>query len=149
MADGKTYGITFPFKDSFDGKYLDLTDYTPEEIRTDLIHLLLTRKGSRYYLPDFGTRLYEYLFEPLDGPTFSSIEAEIRESVNQYMPNLKLTNITITTADDNDLNAGDTANSNTFLVPGPGVPEYTAKIRIDYQNTNNTFATSDFVVLVL
>lgn len=149
MANGKSYGIQFPFALPTKGSYVEITETADAEIRTDLIHLLLTRKGSRYYLPDFGTRLYEYLFEPLDGPTFSSIEAEIRESVNRYMPNLKLTNITITTADDNDLNAGDTANSNTFLVPGPGVPEYTAKIRIDYQNTNNTFATSDFVVLVL
>jgi len=149
MANGKSYGVQFPFALPTKGSYVEITETADAEIRTDLIHLLLTRKGSRYYLPDFGTRLYEYLFEPLDGPTFSSIEAEIRESVNRYMPNLKLTNITITTADDNDLNAGDTANSNTFLVPGPGVPEYTAKIRIDYQNTNNTFATSDFVVLVL
>lgn len=149
MANGKSYGVQFPFGLPTKGTYVQITETADAEIRTDLIHLLLTRKGSRYYLPDFGTRLYEYLFEPLDGPTFSSIEAEIRESVGRYMPNLKLTNISITTADDNDLNAGDVANSNTFLVPGPGVPEYTAKIRIDYQNTNNTFATSDFVVLVL
>ena len=63
MANGITYGITFPFRDSFNGKYLDLTDYASEEVRTNLIHLLLTRKGSRYYLPDFGSRLYEYIFE--------------------------------------------------------------------------------------
>ena len=40
MANGKTYGITFPFRNSFDGKFLDLTDTSDEEIRTDLIHLL-------------------------------------------------------------------------------------------------------------
>lgn len=73
MADGTTYGLTFPFRDSFDGKYLDLSDYNDEEVRSNLIHLLLSRKGSRYYLPDFGTRLYEFIFEPLDGPTFSEI----------------------------------------------------------------------------
>ena len=66
MANGKTYGLTFPFVDSFDGKYLDLTDFPAEEVRSNLIHLLLTRKGSRYFLPDFGTRLLEYIFEPLD-----------------------------------------------------------------------------------
>jgi hypothetical protein len=32
MANGKTYGVTFPFRDSFDGKYLDLSDYEDEEI---------------------------------------------------------------------------------------------------------------------
>ena len=60
MADGRTYGISFPFMDSFNGQYLNLTQYAKEEVRTDLIHLLLTRKGSRYFLPDFGTRLLEF-----------------------------------------------------------------------------------------
>ena len=48
MADGKTYGLTFPFVESYNGKYLDLSDYPAEEIRSNLIHLLLTRKGTRY-----------------------------------------------------------------------------------------------------
>ena len=65
MSNGKTYGIAFPFNISNQGKYLRLTQTANDEIRTDLIHLLLTRKGSRYFLPDFGTRLYEYIFEYL------------------------------------------------------------------------------------
>jgi phage baseplate assembly protein W len=84
MANGFTYGINFPFKDSYEGNYLSLSQ-TDEEIRSNLIHLLLTRKGTRYYLPDFGTRLYEYLFEPLDGPTFSDLESEIRDSVSEFI----------------------------------------------------------------
>jgi phage baseplate assembly protein W len=75
MANGTTYGINFPFRNSLTGNYLDLSETKDEEVRTNLIHLLLTRKGTRYFLPDFGTRLYEYIFEPLDGPTFSEIEA--------------------------------------------------------------------------
>ncbi len=47
MALGNTYGINFPFADSQTGKYLFLTQTADEEIRTDLIHLLLTRKGTR------------------------------------------------------------------------------------------------------
>ena len=65
MADGRTYGINFPFNDSRNGKYLSLSNDAAQEIRTDLIHLLLTRKGTRYYLPDFGTRLYEFIFESI------------------------------------------------------------------------------------
>ena len=63
MADGRTYGISFPFRQSNVGDYLLLTQQSDEEIRTDLLHLILTRKGSRYYLPDFGTRIYEFIFE--------------------------------------------------------------------------------------
>ncbi len=76
MADGRTYGINFPFRDSSRGDYLQLTQTVAEEIKADLIHLILTRKGSRYYLPDFGTRIYEFIFEPFDGLTFQAIESD-------------------------------------------------------------------------
>jgi len=99
MADGITYGINFPFRDSVKGDYLQLTELESQEIKADLIHLLLTRKGSRYYLPDFGTRLYEFLFEPFDGLTFDAIESDIRDAVATYMPNLLLNQITISPAD--------------------------------------------------
>ena len=95
MATGISYGITFPFRDSFVGRYLDVSDTNQEEIRNSLIHLLLTRKGSRYYLPTFGTRLYEYIFEPLDGPTFSEIESDIRDAIGEFLPNLIVTEIKI------------------------------------------------------
>ena len=88
MADGTTYGLQFPFADSFKGDYLQLTEYRAQEIRADLLNLLLTRKGSRYYLPEFGTRLYEFIFEPLDGLTFQAIESDIRDAIQRFMPNL-------------------------------------------------------------
>ena len=90
MPTSSTYGIDFPFQDSRDGYYLQLTPTTEDEIKSNLIHLLLTRKGSRYFLPDFGTTLYEYIFEPLDNITFDSIQSEIREQVIKYIPNLKM-----------------------------------------------------------
>jgi hypothetical protein len=42
MADGKTYGINFPFLDSTLGTYFDLSQNTDQEIRSNLVHLLLT-----------------------------------------------------------------------------------------------------------
>jgi len=151
MANGKTYGITFPFRDSFDGKYLDTTDYADQEIRSDLIHLLLTRKGARYFLPDFGTRLYEYIFEPLDGPTFNQIEAEIRDSVEKYIPNLQIDNIRVYAATE-DFNSQSTTTqneitNNTFDIPKKNYIEYTAKVKIDYTITSDVFNKSDFVII--
>lgn len=150
MANGTTYGINFPFKDSFDGKYLDLSTQTDEEIRTNLIHLLLSRKGSRYYLPDFGTRLYEFIFEPMDGPTFSEIDSEIRESVKEYIPNILITNISITPASEGEENKGTYINGEderVFRVSGIGTKEHTAKVKIDYKLTDDVFNTSDFVII--
>jgi phage baseplate assembly protein W len=154
MADGITYGINFPFRDSRKGDYLQLTELESQEIKADLIHLLLTRKGTRYYLPEFGTRLYEFLFEPFDGLTFNAIESDIRDAVSQFMPNLLLNNITITPADPQEevdiatgQNVVGSSESSIYRFPGKSTSEYTAKIRIDYSTDKNTFSQSDFVII--
>ena len=150
MANGITYGVNFPFRESYVGKYLDVSDSTDEEVRSNLIHLLLTRKGYRYYLPDFGTRLYEYIFEPLDGPTFSEIEGEIRDSVEKYMPGVQITNISITDASLGEEDKGTFINPDgerEFKVQGISEKEHTAKIKIDYKVTNQAFESSDFVII--
>jgi phage baseplate assembly protein W len=151
MGDGTTYGINFPFRDSVRGDYLDLTNTANQEIRADLINLLLTRKGARYFLPDFGTRLYEYIFEPMDGLTFDAIESDIRANVEKYIPNLLLNRITIEPLDPKEeaedqleINA---QTSQVYRYPGKGTAEYTAKIKIEYSVQDSTFATSDFVII--
>jgi phage baseplate assembly protein W len=151
MANGLTYGLTFPFSQSYQGKYLGTTETSDNEIRSNLVHLLLTRKGTRYFLPDFGTRLYEYIFEPLDGPTFSDIESEIRDSVGRYLPGILVTNISITEATKDDENVGATyinsEGQREYRVPGLAQKEYTAKVKIDYKITASAFESSDFVII--
>ena len=152
MAAGTTYGLNFPFRDSKRGDYLELTQFEAQEVKADLIHLLLTRKGTRYYLPDFGTRLYEYIFEPMDGPTYSEIEAEIRDSVKEYIPGITITNISVTAASDGEEDKGSYVNGNderVFRVPGIGTKEHTAKIKIDYLLNDDAFSSSDFVIINL
>ena len=154
MADGITYGIEFPFRDSNRGDYLLLTQDERQQIKSDLIHLLLTRKGSRYYLPEFGTRLYEFLFEPFDGLTFNAIESDIRDAIENFMPNLLVNSLSITPADPQeevDIATGQnfvgTSESSIYRFPGKGTAEYTAKIRIDYSTNGSTFGGSDFVII--
>lgn len=150
MANGITYGISFPFVDSFTGRYLDVTNSTEGEIRANLVHLLLTRKGSRYFLPDFGTRLYEYIFEPLDGPTFSDIESEIRDTVRTYMPNLQVINVTVEPASLGLEDKGYTINQyneREFKVTNISTLEHTARIKIDYRITDSAFESQDFIIL--
>ena len=151
MANGKTYGINFPFQDSKDGKYLSLSQTTDEEIRTDLLHLILTRKGSRYYLPDFGTRIYEFIFEPMDGPTFDAIKADVRQAVDKYIPNLQINDISIQPYLEAEPLPGeinyDELGGQIYKVAGQGTQEYTAKLRIDYTIVNGTFSSKDFVII--
>ena len=152
MANGITYGINFPFLQSPKGNYLRLTETTDEEIRTDLVHLLLTRRGSRYFLPDFGTRLYEYIFEPLDGATFEDIRSEIEEQISTYIPNLTINNITIEPYTDTDEVEGQLdyellGQASIYRIPGANTVEYSAKIKIDYTNENKAFGSRQFVII--
>jgi phage baseplate assembly protein W len=133
----KTYGVNFPFGDSDNGDFLKLTE-TPElEVKSNLIHLLLTRKGSRYYLPDFGTNLYQYIFEPLDDITMGKIEDEINDAVEKYIPNLTINKIAIQKFYD-DIEYVD----NDKL-------QHTIKINLDYTVNSRTFQSSGTVTLLL
>lgn len=145
-----TYGVDFPFRDSLVGDYVRMTETPEQEIRADLIHLLLTRKGSRYFLPDFGTRLYQYIFEQNDSITFSHIEEEIREAVKKYIPNLDITSINITDAEldeDEPKSVSEQTDERLFRVSSASDKPYTAKVKINYTVNNGTFGSSDFVII--
>ena len=150
MANGVTYGLNFPFRDSRRGDYLELTEFESQQIKSDLIHLLLTRKGSRYYLPDFGTRLYEYIFDQNDVVTFGLIEDEIRESVKKYIPNLDINSINVVSAENDPEETklySQQEDERLFRVSDATSKPYTAKVKIDYTVNNGSFTSSDFVII--
>lgn len=144
------YGIDFPFRDSTEGDYLKMTNTPEREIRGNLIHLLLTKKGSRYFLPDFGTRLYEFIFDQNDSTTYNLIEEDIRESVKKFIPNLDLTKIEIVSAENDPENirtVKDDEDERLYRVSDSPSKPYTAKVKIEYTINNGTFETSDFVII--
>tara|TARA_R110000851_G_scaffold235116_2_gene387645 strand:- start:225 stop:686 length:462 start_codon:yes stop_codon:yes gene_type:complete len=148
------YGITFPFVDSQEGFFLGLNSFADSEIKSNLIHLILTQKGSRYFLPAFGTNLIKYVFEPLDMATQTNIDREIREAVQQFIPNLVINNVEVKTIDDirlEEQTSTDTnsLDQNTFDFTGTSEAEYSVRIRIDYSMGDDVFETKDFVIINL
>ena len=133
----KTYGLNFPFNDSNNGDFLQLTPTIESEVKSDLIHLLLTRKGSRYYLPDFGTNLYQYIFEPLDDIVIQKIEDEINDAVEKYIPNLQINKINITQFFDNIEYVADDKK------------QHSVTVNIDYTINFRTFESSNTITLTL
>lgn len=133
----QTFGIDFPFVNSNSGDYVGLTTIPESEVKAMLIHLLLTKKGSRYFLPDFGTNLYQYIFEPLDDITLGKIEGEIQDAVEKYIPNLKLNDVVITRVGDEEQYKNDTER------------EHQIRINLDYTITTKTFQTSDKLAITL
>jgi len=148
------YGVAFPFQDSPSGFFLRTTTTPREEIRTNLIHLLLTRKGSRYFLPDFGTRLYQFIFDQLDADTFQAIDAEIKEAVGRYLPNVKINEVKVEKIDltqptDQNNVVATELNDSIYRVAGNGTEEYTAKISIDFSMRDDVFGNRDFIIINL
>ncbi len=125
-GNGKFINIAFPFKESDKGDFLKLNNDDKQAIKADLMHLILTRKGERLYLPDFGTDLLKFIFEPNDFKTQIDIKVDITETVKKYLPNLQINDVIVETHVNN---------------------EYTATIRIDYTVTEGAFQETDFVII--
>lgn len=150
MANGVTYGVNFPFVDSLTGDYISLSQTPDQEIRSSLLHLLLTRKGSRYYLPDFGTRIYEYIFDQNDMVSWTLIEEELRETIKKYIPNLDINSIQVYSAEDDPdefRSVSELEDERLFRLGSASTKPYTAKVKIDYTVNNGAFSSSDFIII--
>jgi phage baseplate assembly protein W len=75
---------------------------TKEQLKYNLINLLLTSKGERVENPEFGTLLRAQLFEQINPTSFGEIENSIIDSVQIYIPEIKINKIEF--APDPDLN---------------------------------------------
>lgn len=103
MAEKKYINIDFPFSDSPNGYYFKLNDNDKDAIKSDLLHLLLTNKGERLYLPDFGSDLRKYIFEPNDSITHDHIKDNLNETIKRYIPNLLINEISFRNDDIQEL----------------------------------------------
>ena len=83
MANGRYINIRYPFQNSDKGFFLALNDINSDAIKSDLMHLILTRKGQRLYNPEFGTDLLRFIFEPQDVITLNMIKEEITNVVKK------------------------------------------------------------------
>lgn len=88
--------IKFPFRESPKGYFYDSNITTSDAIKSDILHVLVTKKGERFMDPNFGTSLYLYIFEPNDNITIADIIAEANNSLSYCMPNIKIQTLTVT-----------------------------------------------------
>ena len=90
-----SYNIKYPLQDDvITNTYFLMTKVSKEAFSSDLLLLLLTQKGERYYEPDYGTNLLKYIFEPNDNLTADDVEQDIKRIVSLYIPSLKIDTVT-------------------------------------------------------
>lgn len=99
----RNLNIFFPFDDNRSGNYVRLSETSLEAVKSNIIHLLLTNSGERYYLPEFGLNLRKYIFEPNDDLTTEDIRIEVEEKLQRYFANLKVEKLTLTSEENSVL----------------------------------------------
>lgn len=120
MAYNNFFGIKFPFR-NVSGQYLELTTTEKDSVKSNLLHLIITKKGSRLYNPNFGTNIMDYLFNPLGQDTFDAIQTELINSVEMNMKGIKI----------------DTIKVNQF--------EKTVNLVVNYSYTDGVFLVKDIL----
>ncbi len=79
-----------------------------DQVKSDMLLLLLTTPGERVMLPEFGTPLKELMFDPNDPTTVDRAREMIIKSLDMWEPRITIDQIEITNGLDQDsLNSED------------------------------------------
>jgi len=97
----KQLGLTLPLQKGNNGYFQTTTDILTQ-VKSDLINLLLTRRGERIMQPLFGCDLQLLVFEPNSDDGLASINATIQTAVQNWLPFLKVNDVSINKDIDNN-----------------------------------------------
>jgi phage baseplate assembly protein W len=95
-------GISLPFNGP-NGKPFNSTFSTKDQIKSNLINLILTNKGERVFNPEFGADLKRILFEGITESTISSAKRQITDSINIFVPGAIVNEIEIIPDEDKNI----------------------------------------------
>jgi phage baseplate assembly protein W len=87
-------GVSLPFNGP-NGKPFNSTFSTKDQIKSNLINLILTNKGERVFNPEFGADLKRILFEGITESTISSAKRQITDNINIFVPDAIVNEIEI------------------------------------------------------
>lgn len=73
------------------------TQYGVNQVKSDLLCLLLTEPGERVMLPEFGTPLKQFFFEPNDTEIVDRVKEVVSNSIKTWEPRIAVTNIKVST----------------------------------------------------
>lgn len=98
MAFTKSIGLHFPLRDDTRGagSFFDLTTTVGNAVRSNLLLLVTTRRGTRWRRPTYGCSQLHRLFDPNDSVTLEEIKLDVRQSVELWLPGVTISEITST-----------------------------------------------------
>lgn len=113
-------GVKFPFN----GKGIFRKSFTTnDQALTNIKSLLLTRKGERFELPNFGTDLLNVLFEPVTSELKVFIEETITSAVSFWLPYIQISKLDIVTSEEDTSLIHEIQISISFIVTSTGAEQ--------------------------
>lgn len=112
----QTYGIILPIQHGEQG-YFNQSYTVLDQIASNLSMLLKTKKGERRMNPEFGSGLWNVLFENITDDIIPIVESTIRRDIKKWMPYVEVKAVDVSSADNapNQLNV-----SVQYTVPSVG-----------------------------
>ena len=95
----KAIGVSLPFSG---GAVFNSTFLSKDAIKTNLINLLLTGTGERYFNPGLGAGLRDYIFENIDEANLLRIKSQLRQNIEIYFPTIKIINLNLSSDPDSN-----------------------------------------------
>ena len=82
-----TIGISLPF--NFPSAFRSTYSFK-DQLKYNLINLLLTNKGERIFNPNFGTNIRKQLFNQIEEDTYNVLIDDIRNTIELYIPQITI-----------------------------------------------------------
>jgi len=99
-------GVKLPFSTKQGGLF-ELSYTTEDQAISNLKSLLLTKKGERMMRPNFGTGLWQKLFEKNTEDFKPLLEREMRNDISYWLPYIIIYKLDITNANTNSLDVNE------------------------------------------
>ena len=98
-------GIDLPFyRSNGNAGYFASTTTTLQSVKNNLINLIKTNRGERYFQPSLGLNLRSLLFEPITPGLEDKIREDILNTLSIWLPFVQINNIEINLSSDGEFN---------------------------------------------
>tara|TARA_Y100000593_G_scaffold82668_1_gene155437 strand:+ start:346 stop:807 length:462 start_codon:yes stop_codon:yes gene_type:complete len=104
-------GVSLPF--NAEGVFYS-TYTTKEQVKSNLLNILLTEPGERIFNPLFGVGLRQLLFENETNP--DQLRTQINQQVETYLPQITITDIQASRANQQGITYVDTSDGHILYI---------------------------------
>lgn len=95
-------GIVLPIERGNNGYFAQGRDIMTQ-VKSNIINLLLTKKGERPLQPNFGCDVYKIIFEPITDNNLADIRGNIESAIKIWLPYVNIEDLQV--QPDEDRNA--------------------------------------------